>query len=75
MLGRKVKDVITGFSGVVIAKTEYLNGCISYCLQPTELKDNGTIKELEWFDSQRLGEAGITGGPGPVPPPMLKPPK
>jgi hypothetical protein len=51
--GDTVKDTITGFSGVVVHRTEYLNGCIRYGVQPTKLKDGKTI-ESEMFDEQQL---------------------
>lgn len=35
-----VKDTITGFEGVIVGRTEWLNGRISYSVQPTKLKDN-----------------------------------
>lgn len=33
-LGDKVKDVISGMVGVVISRTQYINGCIQYGVQP-----------------------------------------
>jgi hypothetical protein len=51
--GDTVKDTITGFSGVIVHRTEYLNGCIRYGVQPKKLKDGKTI-ESEMFDEQQL---------------------
>ena len=39
-LGDKVKCKITGFTGIVVAKTEFLNGCIQYNVAPKVTKDN-----------------------------------
>jgi len=67
-LGQKVKDNITGFKGIAIARCEYLNGCISIEVQPIELKDGRPIK-AEWIDEQRLTtkSSAKTGGPGSIP--------
>jgi hypothetical protein len=51
-LGAHVRDKITGFEGVVVAKTEYLTGCNRISLQSKELKDG---KPLDWqnFDEDQ----------------------
>ena len=36
-LGDRVKDKLTGFSGVVVAITEWLNGCTRMAVQPEKL--------------------------------------
>ncbi len=33
-LGQKVKDVVTGFSGIATARVEYLNGCVQILVAP-----------------------------------------
>lgn len=51
-LGKKAKDKITGFKGIVIGKINYLFGCDQYGIAP-EAKDgktNGTC----WFDEGRI---------------------
>ena len=66
-LGAKAKDSITGFSGIAVARTTYLNGCVRILLEAKPNKD-GKPREW-WFDEQRLGpSAATTGGPGAVPP-------
>jgi hypothetical protein len=52
-LGDFVKDTVTDFSGTVIARHEYLNGCIRLSLQPRELKD-GKLIEATTFDIEQL---------------------
>ena len=52
-LGSKVKDMITGFEGIAIAKTVYLNGCVQIQVQSKKLKD-GEIIKAEWIDELRL---------------------
>ena len=53
-LGDKVNDTLTGFYGVVIAKSIYLNGCVQYLIQPKGLKDDGGKKDSEWIDEGQL---------------------
>ena len=33
-LGRIVKDKVTGFTGIAIARLEFLNGCLQFLVQP-----------------------------------------
>jgi len=34
-LGQKVRDIVTGFTGIATAKVEYLNGCVQFHVRPT----------------------------------------
>ncbi|MCK5614223.1 hypothetical protein KAR91_70815 [Candidatus Pacearchaeota archaeon] len=52
--GKEVKDLITGFRGVVMGRADYLTGCNQYLIQPTESKDDGTYPTANWFDEGRL---------------------
>jgi len=52
-LGDKVKDTITGFYGVVVGVTNWLDGCRRIGIQAIELKD-GKPFDIEWFDEQRI---------------------
>lgn len=52
-LGDEVKDIITGFKGVVISRTQWLNACNVYGVQPRKLKDN-KIQEKGHFDEPQL---------------------
>lgn len=82
-LGQEVRDRISGFGGVVTAKTQFENGCIRLCVTGRELNEGRVIDE--WFDEQRLmpetREATAVrpesqtdiGGPGPNPPPRDPP--
>ena len=73
-LGKEYKDSISGFSGIAVARTEYLYNCIRVMLSPTKLKPDGDFLPDTWFDEPVLvavrskrtikskkGEA--TGGP------------
>jgi len=51
-LGKKVKDSITGFNGIVTGKVEYITGCRQY-LVVGKSKDNKPADSL-WFDEDRL---------------------
>jgi len=67
-LGQVAVDTITKFTGVVTARTEYLNGCVQLCVVPRELQDGAPTEQ--WFDEQRLDAASKAdpGGPGSLPP-------
>jgi hypothetical protein len=54
-LGAQVKDVITGFVGVVTGRCEWITGCIQYVVAPQKLnKETSAPVPGEWFDEQRL---------------------
>lgn len=53
VLGCKAKDRISGFTGVVVAITEWLNGCQRVTIQPEELKDGKPI-ENHTFDAEQI---------------------
>jgi len=54
MLGKVVIDKITGFTGTVTAKTEYLGGNVIYMVEPKYLV--GLYVEPQWFNEKRLYE-------------------
>lgn len=52
-LGDKVRDTISGLEGIVTQRTEFLNGCIQYALQPKIKK--GTDMPPAWhIDEEQL---------------------
>lgn len=69
-LGNRVKDIVTGFTGIATAKCEYLNGCIQYCVKPP-VKEEDKMPEgiyidegqLEFVDSGLIMPKKETGGP------------
>lgn len=67
--GRRVRDLVTGFSGIVTGEVEYLTGCNQALVAPG-LDDKGNIRAPEWLDIQRLEIVGgdplvlPAGGPG-----------
>jgi len=57
-LGQMARDVITGFSGLVMAKAQYLTGCNQVLLTPRKLDKDGKRRDGEWFDEQRVERVG-----------------
>lgn len=60
-LGWEVKDIVTGFRGIVTARVEYINGCVQLCVTPSVGQD-GKMQDGVYLDQQRLRVvgAGIT---------------
>lgn len=52
-LGVKVKEIVTGFTGVVTGHCEYLTGCDTYLVAPP-LDKEGKHRDGRWFDVNRL---------------------
>lgn len=52
-LGKKGRDKVTGFEGIIVAKVMYLTGCDNYGLCPP-VKADGTIGANEFFDVGRI---------------------
>lgn len=51
-LGQTVKDTVSGFTGIVHSRTEFLTGNVQLSLQPP-VKD-GTLPDLQVFDIHQL---------------------
>lgn len=77
-LGDQVKDQISGFAGVCVAITTWLNGCVRITVQPDSLTKEGAPKANETFDEQQILvvkkkkvavniPAVAPGGPRPAP--------
>ena len=52
-LGDRVRDPISGFSGIVTCVSTYLHGCIRITAQAEETKD-GKIPDPLYFDQSQL---------------------
>lgn len=52
MLGKKVRDRITGFEGIAIGECTYLFGCNQIGIAPPA--QNGEVKGSQWFDIGRI---------------------
>lgn len=53
VIGKEVKDIITGFSGIALGYTRWLTGCNTVGIVPRELKDEKP-QEPQWFDDSRV---------------------
>lgn len=51
--GKKAKDKITGFTGTITGKIEWMYGCNQYCIVPPVSKE-GKLDGGEWFDEGRV---------------------
>lgn len=51
-LGKRAKDKVTGFEGIIIGKTSYLTGCDVYGLAGPAT--DGKVNDTNWFDEGRL---------------------
>ena len=60
-LGDKVKDTITGFTGIAVARLEYLAGCVRISIQPQTLGADGELIEAEYFDEGLVELAEANG--------------
>ena len=56
-LGQELKDIITGFRGIAVGRTEYLTGCNHYGLCSQKMKE-GKPGDWQWFDESRLISTG-----------------
>lgn len=52
-LGDKVKDRVSGFKGIAVAKHSYLDGCDRISVQPKINKD-GKLPDSSTFDEPQL---------------------
>ncbi len=57
-LGEILKDVITGFAGVVMSRTEYFTGCRHYALLSRKPDKDGEIDKWQHIDEARLISTG-----------------
>lgn len=55
-LGKKGRDKVTGFEGVIIGMAQYLFGCTQYALTPPAV--DGKLVESQWFDEGRIEVIG-----------------
>ena len=52
-MGQKVKDRVSGFVGIAVARVEFLNGCVRIAIQPKVSKD-GKVVGSTYFDIEQL---------------------
>lgn len=54
ILGSKVKDKISGFTGIAISRTVFLNGCVRIEIDPDRLTKDGDLIDGAVFDEVQL---------------------
>lgn len=71
-LGDLVKDVVTGFKGVVICRAVWLNGCARLTVQPQVVKEGKPV-ESQCFDDLQLEviTRGVVASPNREPEPVV----
>lgn len=52
--GDKVKNIINGITGIVMAYSFYSTGCIHYGIARQELDEDGEAREWAWYDETKL---------------------
>lgn len=62
-LGDEAKDKISGFTGVVTGRTDWLNGCTRFMLTPQKLDKDGKPRESQWFDDVQVVLVKAMGTP------------
>ena len=74
-LGDRVKCKVTGFKGIVVAITQWLNGCVRVSVKPEDLKDNKPQdavgfdqEEVEVVDKGVVKPVVLEVKPAPEPP-------
>ena len=65
-LGSPVKDVVSGFEGIVSAYTVHLTGCDVIGIKSRELDKDGKVRDPLWVDVTRVEVLG------PPPPEIQK---
>ena len=53
-LGDKVRDTISGFEGIAVARTEWLTGCVRWMIEPDKLDKEKKVQGCVEFDESRL---------------------
>lgn len=53
-LGDRVKDKISGFTGVVTGIANYITGCIQYRVEADKLDKDGACLKIQWFDEVQV---------------------
>lgn len=57
-LGKKYRDLITGFEGTATGYVVYISGCNQVLIVP-RVGDDMKLVESAWFDEQRLVEVAL----------------
>jgi hypothetical protein len=52
--GDEAKDIVTGFRGIITARTTWLHGCDRISITPNKLGSDGLPVKEQSFDEQRV---------------------
>lgn len=52
-LGDEVEDLVSGFKGVVVCLSQWINGCVRVVVQP-KVDEKGAMLEAQHFDAPTL---------------------
>ncbi len=76
-LGQEVEDIVSGLTGIAVARTEWLNGCARICVQPKLDKDGKFIESRDFDEPQLIviNREPIQRGPADTGGPMGYSPK
>lgn len=72
MLGEKVREQLTGFTGTATARCEHITGCVEVLVVANELGEDGKPIEA-WFDESRLIVSEVIEQPEETKPEETKP--
>ena len=53
-LGDKVRDIVSGITGIAVSEIRYLNGCHQFGVQSEYLKECGKMPSVEYIDIGQL---------------------
>lgn len=57
-LGQKVRDKVTGFTGIAVSRVEFLNGCVQFCVKPKKQAKDSKMPAGEYIDVGQLKVVG-----------------
>lgn len=63
-LGDEVTDKVTGYTGIAIARTEWVYGCVRFGVQSQHLHEGKPIDAV-WFDEAELTANPVESKGGP----------
>ena len=75
IIGKVVRDKVTGYQGIVTGRTTWLNGCARVIVQSQKLHEGKPV-DSQWFDQPQVEIVDVkglkrqsvkTGGPKPDP--------
>ncbi len=64
-LGARVRDLLSGITGIAVGRTEWLYGCARIAIESIELKKDGKPSDSIWLDEQRVEETESDGNENP----------